>query len=189
MLMVGTGRLSRYLLRFHHALAPWLTEFEVWGRDPEKAEQIAKEVSAEGLPVTATKKLSASARQADLVSCATLSEQPLLTAADIGAGTHVDLVGSFRPWMREADDTLMGRGQVFVDSIDGASRESGDIVEPLARGVFDRDRLVELAALCRGDHRGRSSPVAITIFKSVGAAIEDLAAAIVVYESVRAASA
>lgn len=187
MLMVGTGRLAEHLLRFHQALAPSLSELRVWGRSYEKAEAVATALAEQGLPVQATADLALAARGADLVSCATLAETPLLTAANIAPGTHVDLVGSFRPWMREADDTLMARGEVFVDSLDGASRESGDIIGPMASGVLHRDGLVELAALCRGGHPGRENRDSVTVFKSVGAALEDLAAAILVYESVRAA--
>jgi alanine dehydrogenase len=183
MLMIGTGRLARQLVRAHHALAPGLAELRIWGRNPARVRELVDELAAEGLPVEPARALAEEVRSAQLISCATLSETPLVHGDWVRPGSHVDLVGGFTPDMREADDSLMTRAVVFVDTLVGASHEAGDIVRPVEAGVLAADQLVELAELCRGTHPGRSDPEAITVFKSVGAAIEDLAAAIQIYES------
>ena len=95
-------------------------------------------------------------------------------------GTHVDLVGGYTPAMREADDALIRRSTVFVDTLAGALHEAGDIVEPLRTGVLKATAIHDLHALCQGRHPGRSTQSEITVFKSVGAALEDLAAAMLV---------
>jgi alanine dehydrogenase len=183
MLMIGTGRVARQLIRAHHALAPELAQLRVWGRTPARVAELVAALAAEGLPVAPAGALEDEIPQADLISCATLSGQPLVRGDWVQPGTHVDLVGGFTPEMREADDALMSRAAVFVDTLAGATREAGDIVQPLERGIVAAHDLVELAELCRGARAGRAEPTAITVFKSVGAAIEDLAAAILVYET------
>ena len=119
---------------------------------------------------------------ADIVSCATLSMAPLVLGDWVRPGTHVDLVGGYTPAMREADDALIRKARVFVDTRAGALHEAGDIVAPIAAGVLLADAVADLEDLCRGQRPGRQSAKEITVFKSVGAALEDLAAAIEVVE-------
>ncbi|MDX5434900.1 MAG: ornithine cyclodeaminase family protein, partial [Halomonas sp.] len=98
-------------------------------------------------------------------------------------GTHLDLIGAFRPSMRETDAECLRRGEVFVDTYAGARGEAGDILQAIDEGAFAFDDIVaELAELLRGEKPGRSSNAAITVFKSVGASLEDLGAAIEVWE-------
>jgi ornithine cyclodeaminase len=105
----------------------------------------------------------------------------------VRAGTHVDLVGAFTPEMREADDELVRRGEVFVDTFAGALAEAGDLVQPIAAGAISRGQVrAELADLVAGRHPGRRSRDEITVFKSVGTALEDLCAARLVWERVAA---
>jgi alanine dehydrogenase len=182
MLMIGTGRMARHLVRTHRALAPGLDDVRIWGRSPARVEALVGELAAEGVPVAAAGPLEVEVARADLISCATLSHAPLVCGDWVRPGTHVDLVGGFTPAMREADDALMGRAQVFVDTWAGAKSEAGDIVVPLERGIISADAVAELAELCRGSRSGRTDSASITVFKSVGAAIEDLAAAILIYE-------
>ena len=112
------------------------------------------------------------------MSCATTAREPLLRGAWLRPGTHVDLVGGFRRDMREADDAAVMRARIVVDTYAGALAEAGDIVQPLAHGVITREHIVgELAQLLRGEVRGRTGDADITLFKSVGTALEDLAAA------------
>jgi ornithine cyclodeaminase len=93
-------------------------------------------------------------------------------------GTHVDLVGAFTPRMRESDDEAVRRARVFVDTFAGALKEAGDLVLPLEAGTIERGHvLAELADLCAGRHPGREDDDEITLFKSVGTALEDLCAA------------
>ena len=121
---------------------------------------------------------------ADIVCCATSSATPVLRGQWLKPGTFVDLVGGFTPSRREADDDVVRHARIFVDTFAGALVEAGDILEPLARGVIARERIeAELADLVCGRARGRVSGEEITVFKSVGTAIEDLAAARLVVDA------
>ena len=103
---------------------------------------------------------------------------PLIKGDWLKPGAHLDLVGGFTPDMREADDEAMRRGRIFVDTRDGALAEAGDLIDPIAAGVItEADVVGEMSELCRGTVAGRGAADEITVFKSVGAAIEDLAAA------------
>lgn len=182
LVMVGTGRLSRHLVLAHCSERP-IRHVTIWGRDFDKASAVAAELRYGGITVDATEDLQAAVEKADIVSCATLSTQPLVRGEWLRPGVHVDLVGGFTPSMREADDEAIRRSQVFVDTRAGAMKEAGDIVVPLRTSVIKPDRiLADLYDLTRRTHPGRTSDDQITLFKSVGAAIEDLAAASLVYE-------
>ena len=117
-------------------------------------------------------------RGADVISCATLSSEPLVRGAWLRPGAHLDLVGAFTPSMRESDDEAVRRATVYVDTRAAALHEAGDIVQPLAAGVIKEGGIAgNLFDLCRGRARGRRTADEITLFKSVGTALEDLAAA------------
>ncbi|MGZ9032676.1 MAG: ornithine cyclodeaminase family protein, partial [Burkholderiaceae bacterium] len=155
-----------------------VTRLRVWGRSGVGAQTLAQMLRDEGLPAQAVDDLEQAVREADIVSCATTATAPIVHGAWLPAGCHLDLVGGFRRSMREADDAAVARSRVYVDTYAGALAEAADIVEPLERGVIARgDVLGELAELVRGDAPGRTSPADITLFKSVGTAVEDLAAA------------
>lgn len=182
LLIVGTGRLSRHLASAHASVRP-ITQVSVWGRNPDKARAVAEELCGGGLCANAVVDLEAAVAWADIVSCATLSTSPLVRGAWLKPGTHLDLVGGFTPAMREADDDAIRRSQIFVDTRAGAMKEAGDIVVPLQTAVLSpREIQGDLFDLTRNDHPGRTSEEHITLFKSVGVAIEDLAAACLVYE-------
>jgi ornithine cyclodeaminase len=182
LLMVGTGRMALNLVPAHAAVRP-IRRVTVWGRDPKKAAMLAGKFSEIGLAATASEDLAASAAAADIISCATLSAEPLVKGDWLKPGTHVDLVGGFRPTMREADDDAVRRATVFVDTRSGAMAEAGDIVVPLAEGTLaEADIVADLYDLCRGRHAGRRDASEITLCKTVGAALVDLAAAILAYE-------
>jgi ornithine cyclodeaminase len=186
LLMIGTGALAPELIRVHAKVRP-LDEVAIWGRTAAHAETLAARL-ADALPralgraiaVRAVADRAAAMRQADIISCATLSRTPLVEGAWLRPGQHVDLVGAYTPDMRESDDAAVRAAMVFVDTRDGALKEAGDIVQPLQSAAIDEDDvLADLYALCRGAHRGREpgDQRGITLFKSVGAALEDLAAA------------
>ncbi len=181
LLMVGTGVLARHLPAAHAAVRP-ITEIKVWGRTMAKAEETAADIRAQGLNVTATDDLKAAVDWADIVSSATLSETPLIEGAWLHPGQHVDLVGAFRPDMREADDVALTRSRVFCDTRAGAMVEAGDLAGPLARGVLrEEDIEADLFDLAQGHVPVGRADGDITLFKSTGTAIEDLAAAILAY--------
>jgi ornithine cyclodeaminase/alanine dehydrogenase-like protein (mu-crystallin family) len=143
--------------------------------------RLAAELSTAGLPVEPVADLEAVVREADLVSCATLSTAPLVKGAWLKPGVHVDLVGAFNLSMREADDVVLGRASVYVDTA-AARREGGDVALGLKGGtIADDDVKGDLFDLCRGKVAGRSRPDEITLYKSVGTALADLAAAVEVW--------
>lgn len=178
LLVVGTGRLAPYMVRAHCALRPALLRVRLWGRSARRAQTLAQELRDEGLPVEAAADLKDAVRAANIVCCATTATEPPVQGSWLAQGTHLDLVGGFTPQMREVDDHAVARSRIVVDTYAGALAEAGDLVGPLARGVIDRAQIVaELAQLVRGECAGRTRAEEITLFKSVGSAIEDLAAA------------
>lgn len=182
LLMVGTGKLAPMLIEAHAAVRP-ITEVRIWGRNPDKARALAEHY-ADRFDTQVVTDLATASSQADIISCATLSSIPLIKGAWLKTGSHLDLVGAFKPNMREADATCLRRGEVFVDTHAGAKGEAGDILQAVDEGAFDfSDIRADMSQLLRGERAGRSSDEAITVFKSVGASLEDLAAAIQVWQS------
>ncbi len=185
MLMVGAGALAPCLIRAHAAVRG-IKNFAIWNHRPEKAIKLAEDMTREGFSASAVTDLEAAARKADIISCATLSTEPLIYGDWLKPGAHLDLVGAFTPAMRESDDTAVKTATLFVDTREGGLHEAGDIVQPLKSGVIkESDIQADLFDLCRGQHPGRTSEKEITLFKSTGAALEDLAAAILAYQANR----
>jgi ornithine cyclodeaminase len=184
LLIVGTGALAPHLVLAHAAVRP-IREVLVWGRSFAKAAQLESRLAPSGLRVSATNDLEGAARSVDVISCATLASEPLIQGEWLAPGVHLDLVGGFTPAMREADDEAVRRARLFVDTRSGALREAGDIVQPVQRGVVRaEDVAADLFDLARAAHPGRTASAEITLFKSVGSAIEDLAAAELAFERV-----
>jgi ornithine cyclodeaminase/alanine dehydrogenase-like protein (mu-crystallin family) len=185
MVMVGAGALAPFLIKAHCAESP-ISDVALWNHRPERAVQVAQELKAEGLPVRAVHDLESAIRDADIISTATLSSEPLIKGAWLKEGAHLDCVGAFKPSMRETDDVAITRASLFCDTRAGALKEGGDYAQPLAAGLIStHDIKADLFDLSRGAHRGRANPKEITMFKSVGTAIEDLAAAIAVWQRVK----
>ena len=182
-LIVGSGRLAGYL-GFAHGAVRKLSQIRIWARDEIKAQAVARQYQEAGLPAEPVKNLEEATGWADIVSCATMSAAPLILGKWLKPGVHVDLVGSFKPTLRETDDEAFSRAEVFVDTREGALAEAGDLLIPLQNGAFSRDDIrAELAELTAAGHPGRTSEEEITLFKSVGASLEDLAAAIKCFEN------
>ena len=183
MVMVGAGALAPYLVRAHASVRP-LSDIAIWSRRPESARALAEQLGEKGLPVTAADDLERAVGEADLVSCATLATEPLVRGAWLAPGAHLDLVGAFTPAMREADDAALARASIYVDT-EAALTEGGDITVALASGAIARDSIRgTLADLVTARAPGRTSADEITAFKSIGAALEDLAAATLVWREV-----
>lgn len=202
LLVVGTGRLAPWMARAHCALQPTIRRVLVWGRDPGRAAATAAEIASQlqadsqvdsqvghggmrhHMPaVESVESLESACRRAHIITCATTASTPVIQGAWLEPGVHLDLVGAFTPDMREVDDLAVQRAQVFVDDYPAALREAGDLVQPLASGAIDRDHLrADLGELLRGTRPGRRTPDDITLFKSVGHALEDLAAAALISE-------
>jgi ornithine cyclodeaminase/alanine dehydrogenase-like protein (mu-crystallin family) len=181
LLVIGAGAMAPFLARAHAAVRP-IKRISIWNRTAASAETVAEGLRRDGLNAEVVTDLEAALASADIVSSATISREPLVKGALLKAGAHVDLVGGFTPDMREADDEAIRRASVYVDTRAGATKEAGDIVQRLASGVLTHERIVaDLHELARGEKPGRRSADEITLFKSVGAALEDLAAGIAVY--------
>ena len=182
LVMVGAGALAPYLIAAHASVRP-ISEVRVWNRTLEGAERVAADLAGRAFSIEPVADIEAAVREADLVSCATLSSQPLVRGEWLGAGSHLDLVGAFTPQMRESDDAAVRRARLYVDTREGALNEAGDILQPLENGVIDRAEILgDLFDLCRGEAPGRRSAGEITLFKSVGTALEDLVAATLAFE-------
>jgi ornithine cyclodeaminase len=180
LLIVGAGNVAAALAPAYAAVRD-IRQLRIWDRHPEKAAALAVRLAADGFDAAMAPDLDAAVREAEIITCATLSQRPLVRRECLQAGAHVDLIGSFQPFMRETDDATFADTSVFVDT-EEALDKSGDLLSPMAAGVFSRDRvLATLEALCKRQHPGRRTSGEITVYKAVGAASEDLAAAILVY--------
>jgi ornithine cyclodeaminase len=181
LLVVGAGRIASLLPHAYRAVRG-IEQVSVWARSTGKAQALAQAWQAQGLPACAIDSLQSACGEADIVSCATLATEPVVHGAWLRAGTHLDLIGSFTPAMREADDDCLAGAALYVDT-EEALKKSGELLVPLQRGVLRaQDLRGTLETLSRGTVTGRRSRDERTVFKSAGSALEDLAAAILVYE-------
>jgi ornithine cyclodeaminase len=183
LLMIGTGRLSINLINAHATVRP-IEDILIYGRSEEKSEKIAEGARKSGHRAKAVTDIEIAAGQADIISCATLSTEAILKGEWLTPGTHVDLVGAFKKTMRETDDDVMVRADgIFVDTREGAFSEAGDILQAIESGAVSSDPVTaDLFELCSRVHIGRRNEKEITVFKSVGASLEDLVGAILAYE-------
>lgn len=180
LLVLGTGRVAR-LLPAAHAIVRAIGKIAVWNHRPDSAQALAAQWRAEGRDAVAVTDLEAAVRAADIVSCATLATSPLLRGEWLAPGSHLDLIGSFTPLMREADAACFAEARTFVDT-DEALVKAGDLLDAIAAGTLRAaDVGGTLAQLCRNDRSGRADATERTVFKAVGSALEDLAAARLVW--------
>lgn len=184
LLMIGAGALAPFMIRAHAAVRP-ITRVTIWNRDRAGAERVAASLAHEAFEIVVTDDLDGAVSSADIVSAATMSSVPLIKGQLLQPGAHVDCVGAYNKDLRETDDDVVRRATLFADTMAGAFGEAGDFLQPIAAGVIAREKIQgDLEALARGTILGRTGPDEITFFKSVGASIEDLAAAIAVYETI-----
>jgi len=177
LLMVGTGNLAPHLISAHAAARP-IERVCIWGRRPEAAQQLADQLSGSSFDVEIAENLQTAVGDADIISCATLASEPLLQGEWLVDGQHIDLVGAFTPTMAEADSAAIARAAIYVDTRAGALAEAGDIVQAIQKGAFTAQEIKgSLRELCSGAVSGRTNDSEVTLFKSVGTALEDLAAA------------
>ena len=180
-LIVGAGRVGALLAPAMRAVRA-IDDVAVWSRDPAAAVRLATSLAAAGHPARAVADLASAVAEADIVSCATLATEPLVRGAWLAPGSHLDLIGGFTPAMREADDACFAGAHVWIDTAEALAK-AGDLLHPIASGALTRDDVRgTLADLCAAPVPARD-PATRTVFKSVGTALEDLAAAILVYES------
>ena len=179
LLVIGTGRVARQLIAAHCSVRP-ITEVRVWGRNPERAEEAIAEINDQvDADCHVVESIEKGAQGADIVSSAIPTEEPLLYGHFVGPGTHVDLVGAYTPAMCEADPEVIAlAGQVFIDTMEGATTEAGDLLQAAEIGAFSFDDVAgDMYRMAAADGSLRNNTDEVTVFKSVGAALEDLAAA------------
>ncbi len=186
LLVVGGGKVAQHLVQAHFAVRDF-KKVSIWMRNQDKMKEFVARLKAQGYPAEVVTDLENSARQADLISCATLSKTPIIKGEWVNAGTHLDMIGSHKPTTRETDDDAIRKSTIFVDSRAGALHETGELALHIADGIItENDVKADIVELVKGIHPGRSSSEEITLFKSAGLAVEDLAAALLVYKSYKA---
>ncbi|KAI3519497.1 hypothetical protein L1887_08667 [Cichorium endivia] len=188
LLSVGAGSLAPHLIKSHLTTRPSINHVMIWNRTSQKSkklvEEIGKESGMEGVRFEVCEDIAPAAAKADIVSCATNSETPLVLGKWLKAGAHLDLVGSYKPSMKECDDEAVRRGRVFVDN-EAALVEAGELVGAFERGVMKKDDVAgDLVGLIKGEKIGRKDEDEITVFVSVGSAVVDLLSAQLVYETI-----
>lgn len=182
LLVVGAGRVATLLPEAYRTVRE-IQAIEVWDVNKGLASQLVARLQQQGLDAAVAESLEHAACRADIISCATLSQEPLIKGTWLRPGVHVDLIGGFTPQMRETDDDCYRNTQVFIDTQE-ALIKAGDLLSPMNSGVLkNEDVRATLEDLCRGRHPGRQSETEITVYKAVGTALEDLAAASLVYDS------
>lgn len=180
LLMIGAGSLAAPLINAHASVRP-VERIMIWNRTEARRKSLEDML---GRPVEWIDDLDRAMAEADIISCATLSTDPLVRGERIRPGTHVDLVGAYRMGMRESDAALIKGSSVFVDTYEGARHEAGDLMFAAAESDWSFDCIeADLETLCKGLHAGRSHADQVTVFKSVGASLEDLIAAQLAWEA------
>lgn len=192
LLMIGAGRVARNVVPAILSVRN-IETVKIWDISSDNAESFVNELLSLGINASRveTDKLEDAVKQADIISCATLSTKPLVFGEWVQPGTHVDLIGSFTPSMREADDQLMKKAKIFADFKEAALHETGDLIMPIANGAITEDSILgDFISLSRNKKIGRSAlslpDDSVTVFKAVGSSIEDLAAATLAYSQIKA---
>ncbi|WP_192346249.1 ornithine cyclodeaminase family protein [Algoriphagus sp. Y33] len=183
LLVIGGGSVAKHLVQAHLAVRKF-KKISVWMRNTAKMKEFVTSLNIQGIHTEAVTNLEESVGHADLISCATLSKTPIIKGKWIQPGTHLDMIGSHKPTTRETDNDAIRKSSIFVDSREGALHETGELALPIADGIItEKDVKADIVELIKGIHPGRTSREEITLFKSAGLAIEDLAAALLVYKS------
>ena len=183
-LIIGTGPVARQLVAAYGTAYP-NASLQLWGRRPQRVQLILDSFANGAVRVDAAGDLDRSLRGADIVSCATGSFEPIVKGELLRPGAHVDLIGGFTPTMREADDAVFRRAdRVVTDSV-RALQEAGDLCQPIASGALRADCILSLEELLAAPTFQRTDIDALTVFKSVGNAVFDLAAAGLAIEHLR----
>jgi len=177
MLVIGAGKMARWLVRAHRVVRPSLHRVLIWNRSQERAFHLADALKREEISAEVVTDLDAATGEADLISACTRAHTPLIKGANLKSGVHLDLVGGYTPQTREADDEAAQRARVFVDRRETAFHGVGDILQPIASGAIrEADVLGDLYDLAGGAVQGRRSAEDITFFKNAGGGHLDLIA-------------
>jgi len=183
--ILGTGVQARSHVEALAAVGP-IDALRVWGRTAEHAESMAAWCRAKGHSAKASPSVATATSGATVICTVTPAQSPILDARDVPAGCHVNAVGASAPHMRELSSALVGRATVFVDTVEGGMQESGEIIEAIRDGTLPpKPKLIRLCDVVAGNAPGRTSSSEVTLFKSLGMAIEDLACASLVLARAR----
>ncbi len=175
LLMVGAGAMAPHLIEAHIAVRPTIDKVLIWNRTQARATQLAEALSISGVEIGVSHDIEADARRMDLISCATMSDQPLIRGDWLKPGAHLDLVGSYKPSMHECDEKALVRSSVFVDSPWSAMEDCGEMISAIASDALSPDDITgNNFTLSRGEHPGRSNNEEITLFKNGGGGHLDL---------------
>jgi alanine dehydrogenase len=182
LLMIGAGRQAPYQIAALCAVRPSIRRIMIWNRTQAAADTLAALLRAQGQPAEVCSDLGQGLEQADIISAATASTAPLIEGVRLRPGVHVDLVGGFTPAMREADDTAMRRGRLFVDTRQFTLTACGDLAQAIASGAIEEGSVeADLFELVGNPSLGRGSAAEITIFKNAGGGHLDLMTAAAAY--------
>lgn len=182
LLVVGCGRVGSLIPEAYRVVRP-IEQVQVWDRDVTAAKRLVETLGSQGFDARLATDLDSAVGEVDIVSCATLATEPIIRGAMLGPDSHLDLIGSFTPQMREADDVCFSNAHLYIDTQE-ALQKSGELLGPMSRGVFTPGDVVgDLADLVHKRVEGRKASDGRTVFKAVGTALEDLAAAVLVYET------
>ncbi len=179
LLVCGAGALALHAVLAHAAVRP-IERVEIWARREEAAESVVRSLRGQcgDLELTVVTDLPEACRRADIVTCLTSSAKPIVFGDWITPGTHLDFVGSHDPGKRECDDEVARMSNIYVDVMETAMCEAGDILIPLKAGVISAAQIIgDLSDLTRGTVTGRAGVEEITLFKSTGSSLADMAAA------------
>ena len=173
MLIVGTGKLASKIPFFYRSVRSIKT-FYVWGRNFYKAKKLCDYFKKKKINAIPVKNINEVSKIVDIISCVTPSKKSLVLGKDVSKGCHIDLVGSFNTSMRESDDNLIKRGRVFFDNKEGGFKEAGDVLIPLKKKLISKSHIKgDFYDLIQGRIKGREHDQQVTIYKSVGDALQD----------------
>ena len=175
MAMIGAGAMAPHLIQAHCTVHPSIETVTIWNRTHSRASDLADSLKVENVEVRFSEDIESTVRNAQLISSATMTVEPIIHGDWLSPGTHLDLIGAYRLDMREADDDAIRKSRIFVDSRKTTIGEIGEITIPLESGVIsESDVLADLYELCSKRVAGRASAEEITMFKNGGGGHLDL---------------
>jgi ornithine cyclodeaminase/alanine dehydrogenase-like protein (mu-crystallin family) len=177
MLIVGTGKLAAKIPFFYGSVRN-IKIYYVWGRNFSKAKELCRNFKKNKINAIPVKNIKEVSKKVDIISCVTPSKKSLVFGSYVSKGCHIDLVGAFNISMRESDDNLIKKGKVFFDNKEGGFKEAGDILIPLKKKLISKKHIKgDFYDLIQGKIKGRTSNDQVTIYKSVGDALQDYSVA------------
>ncbi|MBL1419668.1 MAG: ornithine cyclodeaminase [Alphaproteobacteria bacterium] len=183
LLIVGAGSVAENLILAYSEIFPYLRHISIWNRTQSHAEQLAHNLKRQGFNIKIEVDLPKAVSNADIISTATMAHEPILFGDWVKAGTHIDLIGAFKADMREADDDLLKKARIFVDSRDTTIEHIGELMIPLRNCIISKnDILGDFYDLVKNTN-GRLSSTDITLFKNGGGAHLDLMTAMTILDN------